>query len=660
MYHNFKRALILFSFLLLSVIGILFIKTHESELFGGFRDIIVVEKSTVDFPKELSHFVREKRLVLARRIVEPLNNETGQLQNTYVPIGARQLPSLLKQQKNKAIIANSSYNTVYVIVKGNMSANELARELSRRHTRVRVLPTQYETVLIRLLVTTPQSLWIMAGLLVGYASLMLAQHISCMKEVGILRISGKGKHAIALEQTYQDSVFILFSLCLSLLGVTGALVMWKMISLLAVLIVTMPLLVWGVFILAINFCLSQLFYYILQHQSLILSIKGKSPVRLIFVIVILTQFVTLFSVMYCVDKLSTLNQEIGFLKIGQKMWLKHPQFYEITSLEEGNTITQQQKANFFKAVSESTTILYRVDMLDNIAVLPTKQKSSKYEPTADLTSNVIYVNNNYVKETGLQLSKEARGFMSEMKTYDKMILIPNMQKRHFHVLKQQWTYFEERGFLPKDATFKNPHPNARINAFLYDGGDVFTYPVYSTIGRRCSNVASVKDPIIIVEKPNFEELSTATLLVNNPKTVIEMIRKHKLTALFGSLTNGRLSIETRMTSMLTQKVMLIISTGISILTSFLLFLLMNRVYFYQGRRVHFLERLAGQGLVAIHQKYLLTLCMSYVLLGLVTFLLGYSYTVATVPILYLSLLLLLFSCQLAREKRVHRDYLKGQ
>ncbi|WP_221912662.1 DUF1430 domain-containing protein [Streptococcus halichoeri] len=416
MYHNFKRALILFSFLLLSVIGTLFIKTHESELFGGFRDIIVVEKSTVVFPKELSHFVREKRLILARRIVEPLNNETGQLQNTYVPIGARQLPSLLKQQK----------------------------------------------------------------------------------------------------------------------------------------------------------------------------------------------------------------------------------------------------ANFFKAVSESTTIIYRVDMLDNIAVLPTKQKSSKYEPTADLTSNVIYVNNNYVKETGLQLSKAARGFMSEMKTYDKMILIPNMQKRHFHVLKQQWTYFEERGFLPKDATFKNPHPNARINAFLYDGGDVFTYPVYSTIGRRCSNVASVKDPIIIVEKPNFEELSTATLLVNNPKTVIEMIQKHELTALFGSLTNGRLSIETRMTSMLTQKVMLIISTGISTLTSFLLFLLMNRVYFYQGRRVHFLERLAGQGLVAIHQKYLLTLCMSYVLLGLVTFFLGYSYTVATVPILYLSLLLLLFSCQLAREKRVHRDYLKGQ
>ncbi|OTG47495.1 hypothetical protein [Streptococcus agalactiae] len=114
--------------------------------------------------------------------------------------------------------------------------------------------------------------------------------------------------------------------------------------------------------------------------------------------------------------------------------------------------------------------------------------------------------------------------------------------------------------------------------------------------------AKFKNLIIIVEKPVFSNLPTSSLLVNNPKIVVELIRKHKLTVRFGSLTNGLLSVEVKINNMLTKKMILVISTVLSIVTSLLLFIVMNSVYFYHRRRVHFLERLAGEGLLVIHKK----------------------------------------------------------
>lgn len=215
------------------------------------------------------------------------------------------------------------------------------------------------------------------------------------------------------------------------------------------------------------------------------------------------------------------------------MWKKHDQFYEITSLENGDTTT-------------------------------TKPSSVRYEPTADSISNVIYVNATYIRETGIKLSNKAQSYMDRMNTNDKMILIPKIKSNQFNTLKQEWTYFEEREFLPKSAKFKNL--------------------------------------IIIVEKPVFSNLPTSSLLVNNPKIVVELIRKHKLTVRFGSLTNGLLSVEVKINNMLTKKMILVISTVLSIVTSLLLFIVMNSVYFYHRRRVHFLERLAGEGLLVIHKK----------------------------------------------------------
>ncbi|WNZ88888.1 hypothetical protein QYR58_02835 [Streptococcus iniae] len=390
MYDKLKKLLLIFSFLLISLIGILFINANSSEIFGGFRDVVVVEKSPIDFPKAVEDFVASNDITLARRIVDSVDDSNGQLQNTYVPIGNQPLPKGLKQQTDNELIENSSYNTVYVIVSGLMDANEVAKGLSQLKAKVRVLPTNYEIALFRLLITTPQSFLIILGLLIAYISLIFTKHIASMKEVGILRISGKGKHVIALEETKRDSMFILCLTIICVLGISGVLFLLNIFSILALSIVLVPLLSWASLIFLINFCLSHIFYYILQHQPIILSIKGKAPVGLIFLMTTIIQLFTLFSVMYCFHGMILMTKEVDLLKTGRNFWQDNVTFYEMTSLEDGGSITQTQKEIFFKELRDSSTIIYRNDMLDSIALSSNKGKKV-YEPTPDLTGSVKYL-----------------------------------------------------------------------------------------------------------------------------------------------------------------------------------------------------------------------------------------------------------------------------
>ena len=657
MYSKFKKILLIISFLLICLIGLLFINTNENEIFAGFRNVIVVEKSPVDFSDKINEFVAKNDIVLARRIVAPVDEFNKQIQNTYVPIGAKNLPKELKQQTDNELIENSSYNTVYVVVSGSMNAEQVAEGLLQLNATVRVLPTNYETALFRLLLNTPQSVLIVIGILITYISLILAQQVSGMKEVGILRVSGKGKHAIAIEQTKNDSIFILCLLICSILGVVSTLIILRKFSILALLIILVPVFVWALLIFIVNFFLSHCFYYILQHQPIILSIKGKAPLGFIFVLTILIQLFTLFSVMFCVYGMISITREVESLEVGKSHWQRNAEYYEITSLEDGDSVSQDQKEKFFNELSDNTKIIYRNDMLDNMLI--SNKDNKNFEPTSDYSSNVIYVNANYVAVNKIKLSDSAKLFLKDMKTYDKMILIPNRYQNMFEQLKNKWEYFEKRGFSSKETLVEDTQPNSKIASFIYEGGDLFTYPVYSLIGRQFSNEAMVHDPIIVVEKPNYALLPTSLLIVNHSEKVTTLIRKYNLTASFGSLTSGLLSIEKRIDMIVTRKYFLLATTVLSITTSFLLFILMNSIYFYQERRTHFIERLAGKNQLRIHRVYLGLLITCFTLIGICTIVLRFSFLLILVPFVYLLLLLIIFGFQLIKEKRVNILFLKG-
>ena len=109
----------------------------------------------------------------------------------------------------------------------------------------------------------------------------------------------------------------------------------------------------------------------------------------------------------------------------------------------------------------------------------------------------------------------------------------------------------------------------------------------------------------------------------------------------------------------TRKYFLLATTILSITTSFLLFILMNSIYFYQERRKHFIERLAGKNQLCIHRVYLGLLITCFTLIGICTIVLRFSFLLILVPFVYLLLLLIIFAFQLIKEKRVNILFLKG-
>ncbi|MFQ9299117.1 MAG: hypothetical protein ACLR4X_12050 [Clostridia bacterium] len=52
---------------LICLIGLLFINTNENEIFAGFRNVIVVEKSPVDFSDKINEFVAKNDIAPSKK-----------------------------------------------------------------------------------------------------------------------------------------------------------------------------------------------------------------------------------------------------------------------------------------------------------------------------------------------------------------------------------------------------------------------------------------------------------------------------------------------------------------------------------------------------------------------------------------------------------------
>lgn len=148
MYNKLKISLAMTTILFIAFIGFIFIKDNQSEMFGGYKEVVTVVQSTVNIKDQLEQIALESDSVLARRIIDSTDNSTGELQNTFIPIGANTLPDKLHLQTDQEIIENSPYNTLYVVTKGKLTGQILADKLNIAGNKVSVFPTKYRLVLL--------------------------------------------------------------------------------------------------------------------------------------------------------------------------------------------------------------------------------------------------------------------------------------------------------------------------------------------------------------------------------------------------------------------------------------------------------------------------------------------------------------------------------
>ncbi|MFA9492400.1 DUF1430 domain-containing protein [Streptococcus sp. E17BB] len=658
MYKRLNRLLLLVTFLVLTVLGLVFIQRYGNEISYGYSEIIFVEKSTIDLPEQLEKISKEEGLILARRIVSPKNNDTGLLENTYVPIGGERLPDIFPIQSDAQFIRDSPHNTLYVIVDGHLSADQLSQRLNELGNQVVVFPTNQHFALLRLMLTIPQSIMIALVVLVVYATLILSDYISELKNIGVKRLSGQGKYDIALQEVTTSSLFIILLFLLHILGVISFLSATGMLTLIAFFIVSSPLIVWTILLLGINFFLSHLFYHILQQQPIIHAIKGKVPVRLMAILVLVIQLLSLVSVMSSVYGATGIQNDLNTLSAGYQEWSNKSDFYQLTSLDDGGMVNSQQWEVFISDLLSEVPTLSVETTLDHMAMIDTPNKGS-FSPTPENVSNVIYVNEQFIEEVSLNLDKETKARIANLKEHDRLVLLPQ-EVNQFDNLSKAWRTFLERGFLPDNIPYENPYPDSVLSFASYNGGEkVFVFPVFSSVGQLWSNEVFVKYPIIVIEKISVENFIPSNILVASPEKVLELIKKHQMTSALGALTNGKYAILQKIQQLEIKRNSLFTVMLVGGISSLLLIKLLVTIYFYQGRREFLIKRLAGYSLLALHRLPLMLMLIIHLCLSLIAFFIGFSITIVMVPIAYLLCSLIVFFVVMQKEKGIYVRYLKG-
>ena len=255
MYNILKRSLATFSFVLIAFVSLFFISQYKSEMLGGYSKMISVEKSTTTIKKDLEEIAKDKQSVVARRIVSVKDNVRGKTENTYIPIGG-ELPVDLPLQQDQNLIQNASDDTLYLIVRGNLSAQELAQTLNQKGHQAIVEQSSSGLTLLKVFLTYPQSITFTLVLIIAFGTLTLADYIAKLRSVSIERLSGRGKYQIALRNISKDSIFLILIASIVYLATVLFLFSTRTVNILSLSLVFYPLLSWLFLLLFLNFFLS--------------------------------------------------------------------------------------------------------------------------------------------------------------------------------------------------------------------------------------------------------------------------------------------------------------------------------------------------------------------------------------------------------------------
>jgi putative ABC transport system permease protein len=199
----------------------------------------------------------------------------------------------------------------------------------------------------------------------------------------------------------------------------------------------------------------------------------------------------------------------------------------------------------------------------------------------------------------------------------------------------------------------------QVTSSVYeDSHPVFTYAVYTPSIQPTMNF--LNSPVIIVENNNLQYADPSSVLTADAQKTEQLIREHGVAEAYGSFTNGLYSINEKIGDTKISQAILAAGAVCSLICSFMLIFLLNLIYFYQGRRQFFIERLAGKSLLEIHRKYLLITSAGCILISLAAVILGAGWKTGVIPLIYCLVLYLLFWLQMKKEQEANILYLKGE
>lgn len=661
MYTSLKRLISLISLFSIFIAGLWIIFTFQNQMFAGQQQIVYVQNAKLNLVSNLDKIAKDKHVLIAKRITVPKNDNSGNLENTYVKIGKGTLPAGLPEQKNKTVINNSPDTTAYIIIGKKLTASKLTSILNSLGNTTIVFLNNQSTTLIRMLFLVPEAAFGIIVLLFAFAALIITEYISEIKTAGIKRLAGLSKHAVAFKKVFADIKFITATFVILSVATVIILAINNLLTVQYILLMLIPLFIYALILISISIILSNAIFYILQQQAIGLSIKGRAPIKVIFVIVLIFQVLSIVVTMFSLSGLNSINNQVATIRSGEKQWQANKNYYGLSEIGDISTFDSQKLNNFFDELySDSRNIFVTNNFDAQNGQAKGTSNINPYYPNKFGTENVITVSPSFIFKSKIKLDAKTSAAILKLNEGQKnasVILIPSSQKNIAKELVKQW---ETRINLITQATEK---VNAHQTSGLYDTDNVFVFPVFYESGQPRSNQMFAHKPIIIVNSQRTYSGANRDLwhiLIVDKEKTRQLITKYHLENLIGSFTNGYYALNNRLNNVELQQKAIIIANIISCVSSILLMYLMNVTYLYQYRRKFFIERLAGRSLLEIHYMYIMATIFVSMVIVLVSILLRIPLVIALLPIVYLGMLLLLFFIQIKTSMKDNVLYMKGE
>ncbi|MDR0299486.1 MAG: DUF1430 domain-containing protein [Streptococcaceae bacterium] len=661
MYKRLKQILIVLSMLAVSFLSIWYVFSYKNEMLGGQQQVIAVNKSKLNIMETFQKIASEKQLTFAKQIVVPINDGQGGVKNTYAQIGTGNLPRDLEVQTNQKIINNSPNNVLYILLDSSKqgSTQEIVNELNSAGNETQVWPNNWDFALLQNFLNPILAIGVII-VLSAYIALILSNQISRLKAMGIYRLGGLGKTKLAFLGIRGESLFIAGTASIFFLISLFYLEFFKLANFQVFKILVISFSFFAILFILVNLILSSLIFYILQHQAINLSIKGKLPMRTISFVIVFFQAFSILASMFSVTLLLNTNKQSALLSKGESAWSKNKDYYGLTMIGFDAPNKTDFESFFTEVLNIPSTL-----MVNNQYNNQNLTSSNGYFPSAYADENLLYVNANFLKTSNIKLNAQTQKKISELGLGQYMLLIPESQKESSAKISTAWA-----------SAMKNWNQGAekslnfqQFSSSYPDTKEIFTYSILGTL--HVSNQTYSKSPLMIVYSPKtfagteffsimFEPMVQQTLVKDKDK-VTALIKKYHLENNMGSFYSGYSALLSRKASLSAQQSYSIVTNILSFLGSIVLVSLLNTIYFYQNRKKLAIERLAGKGFLELHQKYLSIVSGISLLLGIsAVAVLHFPLESLLVPLVYLLLVYGLFSYQAKRAKRSDILVLKGE
>lgn len=659
MYKIFYKLLSGLSILAVTIFSIIAIIDYHEQMFAGSSGKISLIQAKLDVKDDIERIAKDYNVLIAKQIMVKSTDGKSGNKPTFQTFGKGTLPRNFEKQTSKTLIDSSPDDVLYFIFGENLSDQKLVELLNEKGNQALIYRPVWQLIGINAIMTPSIALGLFL-ILLALSSLLFAEKVSALKQVGIERLSGMSIRKIAFRGTKPLLLFnVLCGLTMSVLGYLYLLSIQLANGLYLQIIITTVFL-WIILISLSNFIVMCVMYLVLKNQPIQKVIKGYAPAKSLAILILFIQFLSVTCLVFSIETMLNSRIEIASLNKAEANWKKVPKWFSPSFMGGASTksFDGEKLFNFLDAAQKNETFIIAADNLnyaqeDNI--LPDKNSNS----------NVIYVSPTFLTEQ--HIVSDLTG--TEFPEKSAWILIPKSKSNRQKEVTTSWEGILTQN-LNKDGISIEPH-NLNIQSAVYDDSQpIFNYRILGS--TTMNNKVFSNSPVLLVVDINTYAhtesftsyfttwLSQQKLIFSDPELTTSLIEQYELQDSIGSYTNGLFSVQSAISNEKQTQLYLSVSALISTVTSLILLAILNNIYFYQNRRQFTIKRLAGLSKLSIHWRYLLALFLIMLSVGCIIMILQLNLLLELVPLIIFVLMVGLFYVQLSKNNKNLLNDLKGE